>query len=60
MEKEVSRRAQIEKNESSSVAHMNPTPLDSIYIRTKLLVFSLEYGGQVTYVETHPKLVDPP
>ena len=39
MEKEVSRRAQIEKNESSSVAHMNPTPLDSIYIRTKLACF---------------------
>ena len=39
---------------------MNPTPLKSIYVWTKLFFFPLEYDGWVAYVEGHPKILDPP
>ena len=31
------------------------TPLDSLYIWVGLSLFTLESGGQATYMETHPK-----
>ena len=33
---------------------MNPTPPYSIYIWVGLSLFTLEFGGQATYMETHP------
>jgi hypothetical protein len=36
------------------LTHTIPTPLDSLYIWAGLYLFTLEYGGQAVYMETHP------
>ena len=33
---------------------MNLTPLDSLYIWLGMSLFTLESGGHVVYMETHP------
>ena len=55
MEEEVSRQTQIWGNESSQLAHTNPTPLYSISIWTNLSLFTLESDGRAGYMETYPK-----
>ena len=34
---------------------MNPSPPNSLYIWAGLSLFTLEFGGHVVYLETHPK-----
>jgi hypothetical protein len=54
-EEEVSRWAWIWEDGSSWLAHTNPTPLDSLYIWAGVSLFTLESGGRVAYIKTHPK-----
>ena len=38
--------------------HIKPTPLDFVYICEDLPLFTLEFGGQAIYMESHPKCLN--